>query len=144
MPAGRPEGGPASPFDLPDAMFGAAQPSGPLSGRQASGDDGLGPALPPPPPMPRRLRTPPPPEGVLGGDAMPLPNGAPRPGPAIPLGPGMPDEDHDDSVPGADNGVLGRVRDVLVEYDSPKGNGPGSTTGLIDPDEPTEGIRLMR
>jgi len=81
-----------------------------------------------------------------------MPTGSPRHGPGIPLGPGMPggplsgnDGDGLDRDGMIDhNRLLGRVRDVLTDQDGPQDDGRSSHTGLIDPDEPTEGIRLVR
>jgi cell division septum initiation protein DivIVA len=135
LPAGQdsPFGGPDVPFD----PFGS-----PMTGR-IQGEEGIAPQLPPPPPMPRRLSAPP--EDGQRGEPLPMPSGSPRHG--APVNPGLQGEDTSDSdgprggIPGPGNGVLGRVRNVLADYDGPGDNGAG---GLIDPDEPTEGVRLVR
>jgi cell division septum initiation protein DivIVA len=142
LPAGQdsPFGGPDAPFD----PFG-----GPPPGRGVPAEDSIAPQLPPPPPMPRRMA--PPPEDMQRGEPIPMPPGSLKPGPAIPLGPGTPRENpsgtedgpHRD-VQGPGHGILGRVRDVLTDYDGPQGNGGVNPGGLIDPDEPTEGVRLVR
>jgi cell division septum initiation protein DivIVA len=74
--------------------------------------------LPPPPAMPRRLAVPPA-ESSL--NPLPIP-GAPLPGPAT-MG-----QRPDEPYPGGE---------------SQQGGGHGRHPGLIDPDEPTEGLRLM-
>jgi cell division septum initiation protein DivIVA len=93
-----------------------------------------GPSLPPPPPPPQSMPggfpppMPPRPSQVLGGPPMngPALVGPPLGGPSLP-GPGLPPP-----PPG-----LHQERDFDPRRD------PFSSTGAIDPDEPTEGIRLM-
>jgi cell division septum initiation protein DivIVA len=114
-----PAGGHVPPFGGPDAP---ADPfgdrglgfPGALEAQARAAGDALGPQLPPPPPMPRRLAVPPE-DGQRGGDTIAMPAGQQRPGPAIPLGPGPAADDQN-----------------------------ASAGGLIDPDEPTEGVRLVR
>lgn len=147
--------GPDSRFGGPDASFDPFGDHdvpfpGSLAGRGKAGEDNPGPRLPPPPPMPRRLAAPP--EDVPRGGPIAMPSGSPRPGPAIPLGPGSPGDDRPDTgggparrdMPGPGNGLLGRVADVPPGYDGRQGKGRGGPGGLIDPDEPTEGVRLVR
>jgi cell division septum initiation protein DivIVA len=132
--------GPESPFGNPDASF---DPFGaPLPGR-LQGEDGFAPQLPPPPPMPRRLTSPP--EDMQRGEPIPMPAHDPAtPGSAMPFGPDDLSDSDDGGVPVPGTRILGRVRDVLSDYDPPQGNGHGNPGGVIDPDEPTEGVRLVR
>ncbi|MGH3169249.1 MAG: hypothetical protein ACRDN0_25635 [Trebonia sp.] len=141
LPAGQdsPFGGPDKPFD-PFAS--------PMPGRMLA-EDSITPQLPPPPPMPRRLTAQA--EDIQRGEPLAMPPGSSRLGPAIPLGHGAQEEDMSESddgahggTPGTGNEVPGRVRDVLADYDGPQDNGHGNPNGMIDPDEPTEGIRLVR
>lgn len=154
LPAGQepPFGGPDAPLGGPDAPFGGPDaPFDPFGGSQpgrGQAEDSITPQLPPPPPMPRR-RPASPPEGQRG-EPIAMPSGQPRPGPAIPLGPGAPGDDVRDSGAGPRGGdgvgnrVLGRVRDVLADYEGPQNSDRGKPGGLIDPDEPTEGVRVVR
>jgi cell division septum initiation protein DivIVA len=97
----------------------------------------LGPALPPPGPMPQRLG-PPAPEGAPRG-GIPMPAGQPRQGPGIPGTSG-----HSDSPPNLDSFGGTPAHGGRPDRDNPLEDNRGGRTGLIDPDEPTEGIRLMR
>ncbi|HWG01653.1 MAG TPA: hypothetical protein VG164_07375, partial [Trebonia sp.] len=103
----------------------------------------LGPALPPPGPVPHRLGAPAPEGAPRGG--IPMPGGQPRSGPAVPV-PGNPG--HGGSAPDLD--ALGTIIGGAAapggpaDRDKPQESNRASHTGLIDPDEPTEGIRLMR
>jgi cell division septum initiation protein DivIVA len=101
-----------------------------------------GPALPPPGPMPHRLGAPVPEGAPRGG--IPMPSGQPRSGPGVPV-PGSPG--HGDGAPDLDAlGTIigGAAARGVPDRDTPVEGNRGSHTGLIDPDEPTEGIRLMR
>jgi cell division septum initiation protein DivIVA len=114
--------------------------------------------MPPMPPMPGRS-TPldgPAPEGAQGAP-LPMPSGLPRPGPAIPgspqPGPGQPGP----GQPGLGQPGLGQPGPGQPGPE--RGDGPGLDDGpqqeretkrdsgranIIDPDEPTEGIRLIK
>lgn len=76
--------------------------------------------LPPPPEMPRRLGVPPT-ESQRNSLAIP---GAPLPGPMT-----------NGQQPGGPN--------ALTHRESQQDDGPARHAGFIDPDEPTEGFRLM-
>jgi cell division septum initiation protein DivIVA len=126
---GRPSGGRPGP-SLPDSHGPAVPPlGGPALGGQSLGGPGLaGPPLPPPssPSLPGL----PPPGLPLAGPALGHPGlaGPGFNGPTLP-GPGMPPP-----PPG-----LQQDRD----FDFDPLRDPIRTTGTIDPDEPTEGIRIM-
>jgi cell division septum initiation protein DivIVA len=160
---GRPGSAPAA--DL--AGSGGSAGSGPLPMGRPADVGGIGavgggiePALPMPPmspmpPMPGRSTPPldgPAPEGAPGAP-LPVPSGLPRSGPAIPLGPGQPG-------PGQPApGQLGPGHPDPRQPGPGRGDGPGPEDGpqqeretkqdggranIIDPDEPTEGIRLIK
>jgi cell division septum initiation protein DivIVA len=132
------------------------------------------PSMPPAPPMPPISPMPsrsarldgPAPEGTLGSP-LPMPSGSPRPSPTIPGSPqlGSPESGSPKSgspelgspKPGFSERGLpqpGLPQPGPVRGDGPEpGDGPqqgretkrdGGRTGIIDPDEPTEGIRLMK
>jgi cell division septum initiation protein DivIVA len=100
----------------------------------------LGPALPPPGPMPHRLGAPAPEVGPRSG--IPMPTGQPRPGPGIPGASAQSDSAQNLDSFGAMGGTP--AHGGRPDRDNPLGTNRGGHTGLIDPDEPTEGIRLMR
>jgi cell division septum initiation protein DivIVA len=106
----------------------------PDSGAAGSGRFPLGqPGVPMPPvlPMPgnpARLG-PPAPQGPPRS-ALPIPGGSPHPGPGPVVAAGSPPP-----IPGHGEGPRQQERDAAPDSDRP---------GIIDPDEPTEGIRLMR
>jgi cell division septum initiation protein DivIVA len=108
---------------------------------------------PPPPVMPRRLGVPAP-DSATTHDAIAMPAG-PAGGSTVP-GPGIPPS----AVPNLPPSGPGGLRDLDAlpdrdgrperegrhegKHESKRGDNRASHTGLIDPDEPTEGIRLMR
>jgi cell division septum initiation protein DivIVA len=123
-PAGRPGPGLPDSSPLGGHSLPPAVPPGLGSPRPRPGTEPDGPGMPPLPGAPRS-------GPALSGDPLsgaPLPSGAPvRPStfpPASPLPSGQPRGDS-----------LTRDRDPLAD--------PPRTTGTIDPDEPTEGLRIV-
>ena len=109
-----------SPLDGPGPVAGGTPAS---AGHVTVGRQG---PMPPPPGMSGQTRLGAPVPDSAPRTTMPIPTGSPRPGP---------------SAPGSSASGSG-LGDPLIPDREVKRD-PTRTTGLIDPDEPTEGLRMM-